>query len=260
MIVIKAFLEYKDFFWLSILRELRPKYRLPLLGFLWTVGQPLLSALVVSSFVGPRLVERLVRNDYFFFCWLGLSFWFFFSHSINTASTSLAQRVRLVKSSLVPRIYIILAPVFACLAELLVNLSLIFMLFLFLKGSSLHALSFIAILLALIQVLLCTTGLSLFLAALTAHFQDMKYVTSFILQIGFLLSPVIYEPNISSWKAQVFYLNPVAFSIKLSRWAFGIQSAPSITECFIGLGISLTCLVLGAMFFQSQEKHFTEFL
>jgi len=256
----KALLEYKDFFWLSILRELRPKYRIPLLGFVWTFGQPLLSSLVVSSFVGPRLVERLVRDNYFFFCWLGLSFWFFFSHSINTASVSLSQRVKLVKSSLVPRFYIILAPILACLAELLVNLSLIFILFHSIKGTSINAHSFIAISLALIQVFFFATGLSLLVAALNAHFQDMKYVTSFFLQIGFLLSPVIYEPNISSWKAQIFYLNPIAFSMKLSRWAFGIQLPPTLTECFIGLGISSTCLLLGALFFHYQEKTFAEFL
>ncbi len=251
-------LPYKDFLYLHVLRELSPKYRILWVGVFWTLGQPLLSSLAVASFVGPRLVERLVTQQYFFYCWTGFSIWFFFSQSIQASCSSLNQKMKLVRSSCVPKEYLVLSPVFAGLFELLLSFLFILAIAIPVWGPSLTLKTPFLVISAFFITALFSLGIAFWVSALGLLFQDFRYLLSFLIQMGFLCSPIIYSPRISGIKASLYYSNPLALSMKLVRQGLGISQAVEYGEiwgCFLILFVTFSA---GLFFFRSQSKLFPE--
>jgi|688.fasta_scaffold199503_2 ABC-type polysaccharide/polyol phosphate export permease len=249
---------HRDFFLLHILRELSPKYRIPWVGIIWTVGQPLLSSLAVASFVGPRLVERLVTQQYFFYCWTGFSIWFFFSQSVQASCSTLNQKMKLVRGSLVPREYLALSPVIAGLIELVFNFAIITLVVIPVLGPSLSFKTPFFMGLALLCMSLFALGLGFWVSALCLLFQDLKYLVSFLLQLGFLCTPVIYSPRISGLKSALFFSNPVALSMKLMRAGIGVPQELGWGEVMGGTAFALLTFLTGYFYFQTKSKIFPE--
>lgn len=249
---------YRDFFLLHILRELSPKYRILWVGLLWTLGQPILSSFAVAYFVGPRLVERLVTQQYFFYCWTGFSIWFFFSQSIQSACSTLNQKMKLVRSSNVPNTYLAASPTMAGLLELALNLLVILIVAVPIWGPGIDFKTPFFILAAFVVAGLFSFGVAFWASSLCLLYQDLKYLISFLLQLGFLCTPIIYSPRISGWKAALYYSNPLALSIKLTRLGLGISTELSSVEFLGGSGIALATLLSGYSFFRTQSKMFPE--
>jgi len=251
---------YQDFFLLHILRELSPKYRIPWVGLLWTLGQPILSSFAVAHFVGPRLVERLVTQQYFFYCWTGFSIWFFFSQSIQAACSTLNQKMKLVRSSKVPNTYLAASPVMAGLLELALNLLIILIIAIPVWGPVINFKTPFFITAAFVITGLFSFGVAFWAASLCLLYQDLKYLISFLLQLGFLCTPIIYSPRITGWKAALYFSDPLALSMKLTRLGLGISTELSHIEVLGGSGIALAILLSGYSFFQTQSKMFPELI
>lgn len=251
-------LAYQDFLLLHILRELSPKYRIFWVGLLWTVGQPLLSSFAIASFVGPRLVERLVSQQYFFYCWTGFSIWFFFSQSIQAACSTLNQKIKLIRSSKVPTIYLVASPVAAGLLELAMNLVIIVVLAIPVWGPVINFKTPVLITAAFLVTALFTFGVAFWVSSLCLLFQDLRYLISFLIQLGFLCTPILYSPRISGWKAALYYSNPLALSMKLTRLGLGISTELSLVELLGGSTIAIATVLSGYFFFSARSKTFPE--
>lgn len=249
---------FQDFFFLHILRELSPKYRILWVGLLWTIGQPLLSSSVVAGFVGPRLADRLVTQQYWFYCWTGFSIWFFFSQSIQSCCSALNQKVKLVRSSRVPKSYLGISPVIAGLLELSINFGIILAVAAPVWGPTLTWKTPFFFILAFFIIALFSVGVGLWVSCLCLIFQDLKYLISFLLQLGFLVSPVIYSPRISGLQADLYFSNPLALAMKLVREGLGISPGPSGLEIIGGVLITSVTLITGTFFFRSKSQIFSE--
>jgi ABC-type polysaccharide/polyol phosphate export permease len=212
----------------------------------------------VAIFVGPRLVDKIPTQQYFFFCWTGFSIWFFFSQSIQASCFTLNQKIKLLRSSQVPKSYLAVSPVIAGLLELGFNLMLIFMVAILVWGPAFSFKTPLFMLHAFFITILFSLGVSLWVSSLCLLFQDVKYLISFLLQLGFLCSPVIYAPRISGLKALLYYSNPLALSMKLFRNGLGIHMEITVFEVLGGTLIPLIIFLTGYFFFCSKSDKFAE--
>ncbi len=198
-------------------RELKARYRGSLLGYFWSLLNPLLMLVVYSvvfQVLLPNRAESTKPYALFLFC--GLMPWNWLSASLTDAASSLLTHGALLRKVLFPAEVLPFVAVLSQTAHFLLALPVLlggllaaaFGLF----GTD-HPLRWTIIqavpLFFLEGVFLL--GIGLFLAALTAHFRDVRDLLQTVLSLLFFATPILY--TISDLKghsvAVVLGLNPL---------------------------------------------------
>ncbi|RPH53224.1 ABC transporter permease, partial [bacterium] len=73
---------YRDLIAALVARELKVRYRRSVIGFAWTMLQPLLMMLVLQVVFSAIFAFRLPYGNYVVYALAGILFWNFFSQSI----------------------------------------------------------------------------------------------------------------------------------------------------------------------------------
>ena len=94
----------REILWTLVQRDLRVRYSRSILGYVWTVLDPLLMAsvyFVVFTYVFNA--KRVADTPYFLYLLSGLLAWQWFTGSVTDTTKSLIQEARLVRSTNLPR-------------------------------------------------------------------------------------------------------------------------------------------------------------
>jgi lipopolysaccharide transport system permease protein len=177
-------------------RELKARYRGSVLGYLWSLANPLL-LLGVYTFVFNLVFQPRVegQSPYPVFLVSGLFPWVWFSSSIHEGTASLTNNAALIRRSVFPVELLPLVPVLSNLVNFLLSVPI-------LAGALVVARALghpvggpaIALLpLVLLVHLPFVSGLALALAALAVHFKDVRDIVSNLLTLGFFLTPILYS-------------------------------------------------------------------
>jgi ABC-type polysaccharide/polyol phosphate export permease len=193
-----------------VARELKARYRGSVLGFLWSFINPLL-LLSIYTFVFTRIIPNRNEDEQpfavFMFC--GILPWNWFSSSLMEASGSLISGGNLIKKVLFPAEILPLVSVLANMVHFFLGL-LILLAFLVGYQHWPDPAGLIWFPVAVLIQLIFTSGLALFLSALTVHFRDIRDLLSNLLMFWFFATPIIYpwmDQNVKLYE-WVFVLNP----------------------------------------------------
>ena len=102
--------------------------------------------------------------------------------------------------------------------------------------------------------------MGIWLSALNAIYRDLRFVVPFLVQIGFFVSPVVYETTAlipEKWR-MLHSLNPMAGVIEGFRWAILGKGDPPITALSISVPVVFVLLVGGLFYFRRMEKMFVD--
>jgi lipopolysaccharide transport system permease protein len=234
-------------------KDFKVRYRNSVLGFLWSLLNPL-AYMVILWAVFSLLLRASIPN---FAPWLlvGLLIWRFFSIGTSQGLMSILSNPSLVSKVYVSRYAIVLsnnlANFFGSALEFLVMLPLLVILGIDLKAY--------ALLLPIILVLefLLVFGLSLSLSSLNLKYRDFYQIWDIALQLGFFLSPIVYDANAIPVRYRFLYsLNPVTRLIESTRdLLIGGQFPSQFDDAIIVLSIGVF-LILGFLIFRSLERDF----
>lgn len=175
-------------------REIKARYRGSVLGFLWSLANPLLLLAVYSFVFGVVLGERALERPYALFVLSGLFAWIWFATSLSEATVSLLANSGLIRRAVFPVALLPLVPVAANLVHFLFALPVLA------AGLALgHGLGYAvgglsALLLPAVVALELplVAGGALGLAALQVHFKDVKDILANLLTLLFFLTPILY--------------------------------------------------------------------
>lgn len=238
-----------------VVRDLRIRYAGSVLGYLWTVLDPLAMSAVywfvfTQIFTGRDVGER----PYILFLVVGLLSWQWFSSSLTEGSRAIVSEARLVRSTNLPREMWVLRVVLAKGAEYLCSLPVI-VLFCAFFWSELH-LSWRLVLfpLAIALQALLLVGVGLVLAPVTALVRDTQRVVRIALRVLFYLTPVIYGVrSIPSNLAPVLELNPMTGILEMYR--VGFFGAPlALRPIVLSVVITGVLLIGGWLLFARLEN------
>jgi lipopolysaccharide transport system permease protein len=111
----------------------------------------------------------------------------------------------------------------------------------------------------LLLVLVVTTGLTLWLAALNVRSRDFRYVVPFLIQVGLFLSPVGFSSAIvpDAWRL-AYALNPMVGVIEGFRWCLIDGYRLDAGSLALGTGISVLILATGLDYFRRTERSFAD--
>jgi lipopolysaccharide transport system permease protein len=247
-------------------RELKARYRGSVLGFLWSLLNPLLMLAVytvVFQLIFPNRSEATRPYALFLFC--GLLPWNWLSSSLTDAASSLLVNGSLLKKILFPAEVL---PVVSVLAQgVHFLLALPILLAALVAGVAGAFGTPVAVGWPLLQAPLLVViegvlllGAGLFLAALTVHFRDVKDLLATTLTLWFFGTPVLYSiQEIRSEKLRhLLRLNPVMplfdawhDTLFRSRWVDAGTWA-------VLAAISLAAFAIGWAFFDRLRDSYPE--
>lgn len=242
---------YRDllFFWVH--RETTIRYRQTWLGTGWALAQPVALTLVfwITFHAGqhqtlPHALPTL----------LGSVAWLYFSKTVLGASSSIVVHGKLITRVCFPRLVIPLAIVIAGLLDLGIGIFfgvLLAIVFGYLPGIwSLLALGGATLLTATLAY-----GLGTFFGALHVRYRDVGYALTFVMQLWFLLTPLLYLPaeNHPLWME----LNPLTGIFRIFRTAlFSTEWDPMSIS--ISLLWAFASAIIGTLTFRATEDQFAD--
>ncbi len=260
---IKSLYEYRDLLTTLTIKELKVQYRGSVLGFFWSLLNPLLMMLIFT-FVFAYIFKFNIKNfPIFLLC--ALLPWNFFSTAVTVATSSIIANAELIKKVYFPREILPLSIVGANLINFLLSLIVLFV-FLIIYGYNFYVFLPVLVLIVIIQTVL-TTGCCLLLTAINVYFRDIEYIVTVGLLALFYGTPIIYPLSwveSSYWMTEypfftyLYKLNPLVPLVILYRDVLYNNQMPSLNMFAYAVGSALTLLVIGYMVFNRLEPKFAE--
>ncbi|MBN1355869.1 ABC transporter permease [bacterium] len=191
-------------------RELKARYRGSLLGFLWSLLNPLLLMLVY--WLVFSIYMRFGMKNYHVFLFCGLLPWVWFSSSVLEGCNSIISGSNLVKKVLFPAEILPIVVIIANLIHFLLAIPILIF-FLLVSGIPIGINIVWFPVIVLVQFIF-TMAVVLLLAALSVHYRDIQQILNNLVTLWFFLSPIIYPMSGLPSGAQKYLwlmdLNPVA--------------------------------------------------
>jgi ABC-2 type transport system permease protein len=234
------------------IKTLKLRYKNSVLGFLWSLLNPLIY-LVIFSFVFGRVFTEIDR--YPLYALTGLLLWVFFSTTTIQVIESITNNRGVLKSINVPTIAFPLSAQLASLLSLFFTLiPFTVLMFIFGMNAGWETLLFIPIL------ILCTgftLGVSLILTSFNVYFRDIQMAWSSFMPAIFYITPIAYTsslvPESFLW---IIKLNPLYHFISALRQILYYNTIPSASEFGILLLLGIVPFVAGYYIFKKLEQGF----
>ena len=248
---------YWDLTWELVQRELRVRYRRSLIGFAWTMLQPMLMMGVLH--IAFSTIFRFNVENYPVYVLAGLLFWNFFSQSIVTSMNSLRANGGLIQKLPVPKSVFPLAVVISGVINLLLAL-LPLLALLVVTGHPLRpAMLFLPVSIAIAA--LFTLGAGLLLAPLAVFFHDIVELIGVILQIVLFLTPIMYPmaivPERWHW---IIRFNPVRSILEVFRDPIYYGKIPPASHLSVAVLLAIALFAIGAFAFSRTSRRITHYL
>jgi len=237
------------------IKEFKLRYKNSILGFLWSLLNPLAMMIILTIVFSILLRVGIERFPVFLLT--ALLVWRFFSIATSMALWSIIGNSSLVTKVYFPRWLLVLSSNLANLIGSLLEFIAVFPLLLLL-GMKLTFLTLLLPLMLIIEFILIT-GASLPLAALNVYYRDVAQIWDLTLQAGFFLCPIVYDVKLIPEKyLSLYLLNPMARIIQSVRKILYYNALPSLSDVAIPLISGLLLLLIGYLIFHRLEAKFAE--
>ncbi|MDQ3350506.1 MAG: ABC transporter permease [Actinomycetota bacterium] len=254
------------------LRELRTRYRRSILGWGWSLLNPLAITacytLVFSVILDARPEPgHPSGNDVFaLFLMAGLLPWTYFANSLTGGTAAVLGARALIEKVHFPRELLVFATVLSLLVTLLIELTVLVTILTLFGYVTLHLLPWLIITIGM-QTLL-TTGIALLLAASSVRSRDVPYLTGLGLTVWFFVTPIVYSiaqvPEHSTLLGRdvplrsILKLNPMARFTDVYRSILWDVTQPGLKTLAGLAAISLAVFLIGYRFFTRRAPYFAE--
>ncbi len=230
-------------------QELRVRYQRSILGFFWTLLNPVLM-MVILSWVFSQIVSKEIAN-YPLFLFAGMVPWSFLSVSLNECSVSIINNEALIRKIYLPKLVFPLARVLIALVTFVLSLCALFLLMWPLGARPALALLFLPVAIALLAMF--TLGLGLIAATLNTFYRDCGHLIAVVLQAWYFATPILFpiqQFGTAQWQMR---LNPAFYFIELFHDVLYTGRWPRIGLVMSAAVIAALSMGIGYAIFKSQE-------
>jgi ABC-2 type transport system permease protein len=252
------------------LRDLRGKYKRSLLGWSWSLLNPL-STLVIYALVFGYLLKikpdqganGLENFPAFLLC--GLLPWNFLSGALNGCMGSLIGNAGLIKKVYFPRELLPFATVLSLDVSFVIEMGVLSVFMLYLGNMVLPWMLPALVLMALLTCF--AAGLGLVFAVFNVYFRDVQYLVGILLNLWFYLTPIVYpikyvtdfaDAHDAQWVVTVYRANPMVGFTDAFRDLFYNLQFPQIGTLAYITAWSLGALAVGMVVFGRFQGRLAE--
>jgi lipopolysaccharide transport system permease protein len=256
---IAEFWRYRELLYFFAWRDIKVRYRQAFLGTSWAVIQPLANMLLFAGVFGSLAHMPSNGIPYPIFSYTALLPWTFFSVVIGAASGSLTSNQPLITKVYFPRV---LLPAGTALAAMLdfgiaAVLLLGMLVYYHIRVTWMVLLTPFAVLL----MLMLTLGVSLFLAAASVRYRDVRYLLPFITQLLLFATPIIYPITMVPARFRpILALNPCWGMVDSFRACLLPDQPIDLKLIAISIGLTFVVFFGSLYYFNKSEKSFADII
>jgi ABC-2 type transport system permease protein len=233
--------------WLLTKRDLRVRYSTSVLGYFWSILDPLVMA-GIYWFVFTQVFQRPVGAEpYIVFLLSALLPWTWFTGAVSDTTRAFIKEAKLVRSTKIPRTIWIVSLVLSKGIEFVASLPVLAF-FVVISGASING-DIVFFALAIVMQAVLTVGVGLIVAPLVVFFRDLERAVKLGLRFLFYASPVIY--GITDLPEQLHFwaaFNPLSGIFSVYRSAFFSDQLDWFAVAISG-GMSIVILCVGLLVF-----------
>jgi len=253
---------YRDLIQLLVWRDFVALYKQTVLGPVWYVIQPVLTAIVFTVIFGN--VAHLPTDGLppFMFYMAGSTTWSYFSACLLSTSNTFTNNAAIFGKVYFPRLSIPVSVVFSNLIAFGIRFGVFaaFLVYFILAGSEIHPSPWI---LSLPLLLLIMAGLGLgfgiIVSSLTTKYRDLQQLMNIGVQLLMYATPVIYPISTVQgiWRWAIL-ANPMTSVVEMFRLAFLGTSSIEPVSLLYSAGFMLVVLLAGVVIFNHVENSFMD--
>jgi ABC-type polysaccharide/polyol phosphate export permease len=188
---------HRNLLYLLSLKELRTRYKKSVLGWAWSLFNPISQMLIFTVIFiyvfksQPPVGDPSGLRNFPLFFLAGMLPFNFFSITVGTAIGAVQGGAGLIKKVQFPHEHLVFSIVIAQFVTLVIELSIL-TIAMAIAGSNILP-QFVALLVVLLLLAGFTSGVALTLAAANVFYHDVNYLWGILSQILFYATPVIYD-------------------------------------------------------------------
>ena len=249
--------EHRGVLGLLVRRDLTVKYQNSVLGYVWSLIEPLTIA-ATYWFVFGVLYHQQVSDGvpYVLFLASGIFAWIWVSAVLGEATTALTAQRGLITTIRVPREVFPIGRVLGKFVEYLAALPVLVVVAL-LGGAPMGARLFYLPVAVAVQAIFLV-GVALLLASVNVMLRDTERFVRLLQRLLFYALPIIYplsqltSADLPTWVKVVYQLNPLVGIIELhhAAWTYAAPAPLAVWAAVLG---SLLTLVVGLAVFRRLE-------
>jgi ABC-2 type transport system permease protein len=254
------------------LRELRSKYKKSVLGWTWSLLNPLASVviytIVFSGFLDivPPTGDPSGLESFVLFLLCALIPWNFVSSSISLSIDTLVGNGNLIKKVYFPRELLVAATIGSLLVTFAIELGVVCVIFLIVGNM---VLPWIPVVMFFMALLTCVVlGVGLVLSVCNVYFRDVKHFVNIALMALFYSAPIVYPVTLVPEHSEIlgvdvpvrrlYELNPLVRFIEAFRDLLYNLRFPSLVTTLYVVGWAIGSVVFGLWVFRKLEPRLAE--
>lgn len=242
-------------------RDLAVKYQKTVMGYLWSLIEPLSMALIYWMIFGV-LFDRGDVDGVSFALYVvsGIFAWMWASHAMSESTSSLTSQSSLITTMKVPREVFPVARVFARLAEFLAGIPIIVLFALLFGGKAVWGWNLALLPVAILLQAVLLTGIAFILASLNVLYRDVQRVMRLATRILFYAAPTVYpfhkvvESDMPHWVKVAYEANPFVGIIRLQHGVWIPGEIPGWRALAYCATVSVVLLFFGRWLFVRLER------
>lgn len=265
---LRELIRYRDVLFNLVRRELKVRYKNSVLGFLWSLLNPLLQILVLVT-VFKLLTNMADEPNYSIKLVTTILPWYFFAQVLQEGAACVAEEIALVKKAYFPRVILPIASLTAGVIHFLISLLVLVGMFVIVRVTVAWSYIPLFIVCTAIQVLFML-GLILLTSSLSVFYNDVRYMLGSIIMMWFFMSPVLYmvdgvmsKQGLAPIYKTIYMLNPMA-PIMVGYRSIVPPEAPgaAVPHYYVFLaiaaGMAVVTVIIGGLVFRRYQRTFAE--
>ncbi len=242
-------------------RDLKARYRGSILGYFWSLANPLL-LLAVYTLVFTKFFPQQVVQPYPLFLFSGILPWTFFSAATLESTSSISANAGLIKKVMFPAEALPLVVVLSHLVHFLLAIPILLAaigVFALLGQFEFNATILLVPVLMLLQTMF-VAGIAMTVSSASVLFRDLRDIVANLMQLGFFVTPIIYLiDNIQSRVLRaILRMNPMTPFVVAYQDIFFFGRLPSLSDTVLILAYALGSLTMGFFVFERLRDTLAE--
>ncbi len=253
---------YRDLLKMLVKRDVIIVYKQTILGPIWFVMQPILTALIFTLVFGN--IANLPSDNIpkFVFYLSGLVLWNFFSDCFIKTSDTFFTNQNLFGKVYFPRLIVPLGITISAFVKFLVQFALFLCLCFYhywFTGTITPSSYIFLFPVVLLLMALLGMGMGLLFTSLTTKYRDLKFLLQFGVQLIMWLTPIAYPLSMVKGKQKiVLLLNPITHIVETLK--IGFLGKGDFNPYWFVYSAVFACIVFvfGIFVFNKTEKNFID--
>ncbi|MEM0325203.1 MAG: ABC transporter permease [Candidatus Aenigmatarchaeota archaeon] len=242
-------------------KELKSKYKRSLLGYIWSMLNPLFMGMVI--YIAFSEIMKFKVENYPFYLLTGLFVWQWIAISINNSLYVYIHNATIIKKTNFDRKLLNVALVNSESIHFLISLPVLLLIFFISTDTNFFELKDFKGMILFPFVFFFTyifiLGISLIVSVINVIFRDIERITNILLQIIFYTSPIVYPRDLPPEKYRVLLdLNPVTHIVEAWRNLFNKNII--IEKTIILIFISILIFIIGYFAHEKLKYKMVEYL